>query len=122
MTREEVLKFVDNMAGAKYDFPFEGDFYSAVLRRSDSGKWFGIVIRAPENYFLRYEAEVPEEKAVLCLKCPPDLQDFLKVKYRGKILPAYHMNKKHWISVVLQSDVPQEETEKLLELAFEVTR
>ena len=110
MTREEVLKFVDNMAGAKYDFPFEGDFYSAVLRRSDSGKWFGIVIRAPENYFLRYEAEVPEEKAVLCLK------------YRGKILPAYHMNKKHWISVVLQSDVPQEETEKLLELAFEVTK
>ena len=46
MTREEVLKFVDNMAGAKYDFPFEGDFYSAVLRRSDSGKWFGIVIRS----------------------------------------------------------------------------
>jgi len=122
MTRDEILEFTQNTVGAKVDFPFEDDFYSAVLRHSDTGKWFGIVIKASENYFLRYGVEVPADKTVLCLKCPPDLQAFLTVKYAGEILPAYHMNKKHWISVILESRVPDEEIIKLLELAFEMTK
>ena len=48
----------------------------------------------------------------LDLKCDPVLSRLLRETYRG-ILPAYHMNKTHWITVRLHADVPDEEVEKL---------
>ena len=126
ISREDILSCVKNLDGAYYDKPFKGDFYSTVLRRSDGkgrkGVWFGLIIRATEKYFLRYGAPVPEDRTVLCLKCPPDLQAFLCAEYEGKIMPAYHMNKTHWISVVISSDVPREEIEKLINLSYDIRK
>ena len=56
----------------------------------------------------------------LNLKCPPDLAQILCGTYRG-VLPAYHMNKTHWITVRLHSDVPDEEIVKLLNLSYDLT-
>ncbi len=121
ITREEIFKFIDTLDGASYDFPFEGDFHSAVLRHSVSKKWFGILLCAPESYFRRYGADMPEDREVVCLKCPPDLQDFLKIKFEGRVLPAYHMNKMHWISAVLSSDISAEDIYKFILTSYEIT-
>ena len=40
--------------------------------------------------------------------------------YAG-ILPGYHMNKKHWITVRLDGSVPDEEIEKLVRLSYDIT-
>jgi len=39
------------------------------------------------------------------LKCDPEYGLSLKLMYRG-ILEGYHMNKKHWNTVMVESDVP----------------
>lgn len=120
MSKEEVLNFIKSLQGAYCDTPWEGDFYSTVLKHAD-GKWFGVVLKASPKYLKTYG--VPEDNnEVLNLKCPPDLQAFLCFNFNGKILPAYHMNKKHWISVVLHSGVPQEEIEKLITLSYDLTK
>ncbi len=119
ITREEILKYTENFPAASYDYPFEGDFFTAVLRNGKS-KWFGILMRAPENYFKSVGAEIPENREILNVKCPTDLSPFLKARYKG-ILPAYHMNKKHWLTVVLQSDIPAGDVFKLLELSYDLT-
>lgn len=122
ITKSEILQYVESINGACYDCPFEGDFFSTVLRLKKNRKWFGIIIHAPDNYFSRYGAPVPQDKTVLCLKCPPDLRDFLSAQYPAKILSAYHMNKKHWISAVLGSDIPLADVKKLIDVSFEITQ
>lgn len=113
VTREEIYAFVNELPAAGLDYPFEGDFNSAVLRHTDSKKWFGLIIDVPEKY---YEGG----GTAINLKCPADLSPFLIGQYKG-IIPAYHMNKKHWISVMLNSDVPAEELFKLIELSYDIT-
>lgn len=53
------------------------------------------------------------------LKCDPDeslaLQDIFSA-----IKPAYHMNKKHWVSVYFDSSVPQGEVERLIDNSYQL--
>lgn len=52
------------------------------------------------------------------LKCPVDQVAELQDRYKG-VEPAWHMNKTHWIKVVLHSDVPTSEIEQLVKRAYE---
>ena len=38
------------------------------------------------------------------------------------ILPAYHMNKEHWITIVLDSPFPEEEIYNLINLSYDLTK
>ena len=119
MTKNEILEFIKELPSAAAVTPWEGDFYSTVLKHGD-GKWFGVVLKASPNFLERYG--VPLEKCVvLNLKCPSDLREFLCEKHKGVILPAYHMNKTHWISIVLSSGVPDEDVKLLMRLSYDIT-
>ena len=41
------------------------------------------------------------------LKCAPADAEMLVSEYKA-IIPGYHMNKKHWITVSLMGDVPED--------------
>jgi predicted DNA-binding protein (MmcQ/YjbR family) len=75
----------------------------AVFRRKDNRKWYALVAVVPrERLGLAGQAPLP----VLVVKCEPFLKDVL-LKMPG-YLPAYHMNKEHWITVRLDGSVPFE--------------
>ena len=59
-------------------------------------------------------------KTVVNLKCEPMQADFLRSIYTG-VIPAYHMNKTHWNTVYLNSDVPDEEIERMTLESFRLT-
>lgn len=52
------------------------------------------------------------------LKCPTEQIDSLQAQYEG-IRPGYHMNKRHWISVCLNKDVPDEKVKELVRQSYE---
>lgn len=107
MTKAEYIEFCEGIGGAEVDKPFENDFESTVARHSNTGKWFALV--------MEYEG-----KHIVNLKCEPMESDFLRRVYKG-VIPAYHMNKLHWNSVFLDSDVPKEEIERLTLVSFALT-
>lgn len=47
-----------------------------------------------------------EEPLRLNLKCDPDLALALRAKYPA-IIPGYHMNKKHWNSIIFDGSLPE---------------
>jgi predicted DNA-binding protein (MmcQ/YjbR family) len=53
------------------------------------------------------------------LKCDPEESLDLQDKYEG-IVPAYHMNKKHWISVYFNKDVPDTKIKELIKKSYEL--
>lgn len=39
--------------------------------------------------------------------------------FKSGLLPAYHMNKNHWISIALDNSVPDDQIIPLLELSYD---
>lgn len=88
----------------------------AVLRRPDNRKWYALVMDLP-----RQKLGLPGGGTtdVLELKCDPILAGSL----RGQpgILPAYHMNRDSWISVLLDGSVPASQLAFLLDISHSLT-
>lgn len=53
------------------------------------------------------------------LKCDPEQIDELQEHYEG-IRPGYHMNKKHWISVCFNQDVPDSKIRELVRQSYDL--
>jgi predicted DNA-binding protein (MmcQ/YjbR family) len=117
LTREEVFKHVKENYGTVPDYPWMKHPNYAVLRHTSSGKWYGLVVNVlPEKLGLDGKREID----ILNLKCLPELIGSLR--NRPDTLPAYHMNKEHWISVVLKRTEQKEEIYRLIEMSFHLTK
>jgi len=51
------------------------------------------------------------------LKCDPDEAQALRDIFTG-VLPGYHMNKKHWNTVLLDGSVPDHEIERMMDRSY----
>lgn len=116
--RENIINFALSLEGAMADKPFPDDFDTTVLRHTDTGKWFGIIMHITGSKV----GLSPDIKVdVMNVKCKPE-DTFTAREISSGILPAYHMNKKHWISILLNGTVEKELTEALLENSYELTK
>lgn len=105
MTREKYFKMVFERLNTEPDYPFAGDFVTAVFRRKDNLKWFAIVMTVEAK---KLGVGAFGELDIVNLKCEED--DLKELIDRKSILPAYHMNKKRWISVILDEQDDLDET------------
>ena len=55
----------------------------------------------------------------LSLKCDPLLAETLRAKYES-ILPGYHLNKRHWNTVILTGQVSWEELVDLISHSYQL--
>ena len=60
-----------------------------------------------------------EGKPRLNLKCDPDQALALRDIFDG-VIPGYHMNKKHWNTLLLQSDIPEPEIERMIDHSYQL--
>lgn len=60
-----------------------------------------------------------ETPLTINLKCDPDEALALRAAYKG-ITGAYHMNKKHWNSVVLDGSLPDDLVREMIEHSYEL--
>ncbi len=107
MTCEEFLEFCRNIPGASVDQPFDGDFETYVARHTLSRKWFALVM-------------IHEGRHIVNLKCDPQEADLLRKLFNG-VVPAYHMNKTYWNTIILNSDLPDEEIKRMTMNSFALT-
>jgi predicted DNA-binding protein (MmcQ/YjbR family) len=54
------------------------------------------------------------------LKADPEEAWLLRQQYPGSVIPGYHMNKKHWNTVVLDGKVPDSEVLSMLEQSYQL--
>jgi predicted DNA-binding protein (MmcQ/YjbR family) len=88
--------------GATEDMPFGED----VLVFRVSGKMFAL-------------APLDEVPATANLKCDPDLALELRDRYE-QVQPGYHMNKKHWNTVEIDSGIPDAELRKMIDHSYDL--
>src|SRR5213080_2981600 len=64
-------------------------------------------------------AALEEVPTTVNLKCDPDLALELRDRYE-QIQPGYHMNKKHWNTVEIESGIPDAEVRKMIDHSYDL--
>lgn len=108
MNIEDFRTYCLSLPGVQEKMPF-GKAASAydrdLLVFSVADKWFCFV-----NI---------EEFDVCCIKCDPERIAVLRQRYEG-VKPGYHMNKRHWISVGFDRDVPDGVIRELVRQSYDL--
>lgn len=114
--RDEVLAYAAERYGATAEYLWARYPGYAVLRHDDNQKWYGILMDVR-----REKLGLPGEGSVdiLDVKCDPDLGGAL-LSEKG-FLPAYHMSRKSWITVLLDGTVDKDMIFSLLDRSFDLT-
>ena len=86
---------------------------NAVCRRKDNKKWYGLFTKVSTSFFGMNGAEKFE---VLILRT--ELDDATKLFDKKIFFPAYHMNKKNWFSVLLDSKISPERIFDLIDKSY----
>lgn len=108
MNIEDFRAYCLSLKGAYDKMPFEkaaSDYDRDLLVFCVYDKWF---------CFLN-----PDVFDFCDLKCAPDDAIALQERYEG-VRPGYHMNKRHWISVDFNRDVPDDVIRGLVRRSYEL--
>jgi len=106
MTHKELEDYLLAFPGTWLDFPFgeETSVYKVGDKDSGEGKLFALI--ANNSKPLR-----------VSLKCDPLLAQTLREKYET-VVPGYHLNKKHWNTILCTGQVPDDEIQDLARLSY----
>jgi predicted DNA-binding protein (MmcQ/YjbR family) len=102
MDLAEFREYCLTKLGASEETPFGPD----VLVFKVSGKMFAL-------------AAFDEVPTTVNLKCDPDLALDLRDRYE-QIKPGYHMSKKHWNTVEIESGIPDVELRRMIDHSYEL--
>lgn len=109
-----VLDYIKEQYGAEPEFLWKDDQRNAAIRCAANRKWFAVLMLGLPKKTLK----LPEEGTadILDLKCDPLLLGSL---LDGKsVLPAYHMNKEHWFSLLLDGSVPLSDVHAMIDMSY----
>ena len=114
--KQEFLEYCLHTYGTSPDYPFDEDFGTAVFRHTDNCKWYAIAMKVSRR---KFGFESDEAIDVVNLKLPAEM--FGSFGAADGVYPAYHMNKLHWISVLLPN-APDDVARFLVNVSFEATK
>jgi predicted DNA-binding protein (MmcQ/YjbR family) len=116
MDHKTAEDYILSLPGAKLDYPF-GDGVavykymhdeSGVKNEEIKGKMFALI-------------EEKSDPLRISLKCDPQLAIMLREKYES-VMPGYHLNKKHWNTIVLTGQLSREEVQDLIRHSYELVK
>ncbi len=102
MNHKEVETYILSMPNSRLEYPF-GE---------------GVAVYKVDEHMFALIAE-GKEPVNLSLKCDPQLAKLLREKYET-VMPGYHLNKKHWNTIVLTGQLPWEEVQGLIRHSYQL--
>lgn len=105
-TREEAMAFGLSLKDTYADAPFHDDNWTLVRRRDNRRAFLWVYERLGQLY--------------MNLKVEPQMGVVWRGAYAA-VTPAYHMNKEHWITVLLDGSLPDGLPQTLIEQSYLLT-
>ena len=99
-----VIEYARTAYGDEVEYLWEKFPDNAVLRRKDTKKWYAAILTVP---YIKFGVEREGTVEVIDMRMDPDELERTvdnKTYFRG-----WHMNKKHWITMLLDGSAPLEE-------------
>ena len=102
MNHKQVEQYLLSLPNSKLSYPFGEE--AAVYKAR--GKMFAII-------------KEKSRPVNISLKCDPNLSEALRAKYES-VMPGYHLNKKHWNTIVLSGQLPWEDIQALVRHSYDL--
>lgn len=116
MRQEMLTEWIAQTYNTDPEFPWESSPESMVFRHRENGKWFALAMAVP-----REKLGLPGGGRAWVLNVKVDPLEAGSLRGEPGVLPAYHMNKEHWITVLLDGTVEEAKVCGLIDLSFEAT-
>lgn len=104
MDHKTVEEYVLSMPNSRLDYPFGEGTAVYKAKVGDEEKMYALI-------------EEGKSPVRISLKCDPLLAETLREKYET-VMPGYHLNKKHWNTLVLTGQLPWEEVKGQILLSY----
>ena len=108
MNKKEIIQFCLTLPNTFEDRPFQDDYETVVMKHTDNKKWYALFMEVKGNLYLN-------------VKTKPDYSELLRNSYEY-IIPAYHMNKQHWNTIIISEKVDVTLLKELIEHSYELTK
>src|ERR671935_2623528 len=102
MNPAELRNLCLSFAGAEETFPFG----PATSVFKVGGKMFAL-------------SQLGAESLRVSVKCEPALAEALRESY-AEVLPGYHLNKRHWNTVVVDGSLPEQMIKDMIEDSYDL--
>lgn len=110
-----IINYCKEKYGDKEEYLWAKTPRNAIIRRKDNQKWYLALLSVNGDKLGQKTDEIIE--IINLMVRADEMQDILKNK---NIYPAYHMNKKHWISIILDGSVPVEDIFQRIDTSYEL--
>lgn len=117
MNRDDYECWVRETYSVTGDRPFGDDQSILIFRHNNNRKWFGAVMTIPK---IKLGIKEKGSINVVNLKCAQDIIDSMWQE-KG-VYPAYHMNKRHWLSVALDGSCDDRTLKFLTNISYDLTK
>lgn len=107
ITREEAITYCKSFQSVIEDYPFRDSNWT-LMRHRDNKKAFACIYEREGNIWIN-------------VKCNLEWREFWRAAY-ASVVPAYHMNKEHWNSIILNGEVPDKDISRMIEESYELTK
>ncbi len=113
---QEIISYIKDKYNDDLEFLWEKYPDAAIWRNKNNNKWYGLLMRIPQNKLGINSDELIE---IIDLRYPKEtINEILSCK---GVYPGYHMNKKSWITITLDNTVDNKEIFTLIEQSYAIS-
>ena len=115
MTKDELIQYAAARFSTEAEYPWADENF--IFRHQGNRKWFAVAMRVAYQKLGIARDGLAD---IVDVKCSP----LLAGAYRSQpgILPGYHMNKEHWLTILLDGSAEDGLVKELLEISFRTTK
>lgn len=112
-----VKNYVREKYGDDFEYLWEKSPENAVFRRQDNKKWYGAVLTVKKD---RIGLMGEEKVEVLDIRGKPE--EITQIVDGVKYFPAYHMNKRNWLTICLDERLEIEEIYRRIDVSYALAK
>lgn len=117
MKKKELIDYIRANYGSSPDYPWIKYPDYAVFRHGANSGWFALIMSVSADKIGAGDARTVVD--IVNVKVAPELAGSLRLK--TGVYPAYHMNKEHWITIMLDGKFNSDELELLIDDSYRLT-
>ena len=112
--RKEIFEYVKKQYGTIPEYLWNSSPDSAVLRHHN-GKWYAVIMNVERS---KLGLDGDDTVEIIDVKCDPEMTGMIIQTYG--FLPGYHMNKQHWITILLDGTVGESKILDFLDMSYDL--
>ena len=105
-TREQMIQLCQTLTDVYEDYPFDDPNWTLMRHRANK-KAFAMIFRHQDHIWVNVKAQ-------------PQWGLFWRRTF-SSVVPAYHMNKQHWISIILDGSIPDRDIFQMVQESYLLT-